>query len=955
MFEHVKESFLNMVLSRYFFMILVVVLMGAGLIYRIFSLQIVNGESYLNNFQLKIEKQRSIPASRGNIYDVNGKLLAYNELAYSVTIEDVYPSGTDKNENINSTIYEVLKILKKNDDDILHEFNIILDNHGRYQFNVEDTALLRFLADVYGHSSVKDLRYEEKTATPDDVMEYLCGRKKFAIGAYFDPEDKNSFRVGYGYTKQETLNILTVRYALNAKSFQKYIATTIAKDVSERSVAMIMENKDSLPGISIAEDTIRKYNNSKYFSQIIGYTGKIDPEELTSLQAENEQYDLNDIVGKSGIEKSMETKLQGTKGYEKVFVDNVGKVIETSERTESTAGHDIYLSIDSEIQIAATDILEEKLASILLSKIRNIKEYNPSENASSSDIVIPIYDVYYACINNNIIDIDHFTEADASATETAVLEAFTGKLEKVMECLHSELYENHTPYNKLSKEYQVYQSYIVSALYSAKVLKSDEIDKNDATYIAWTTDETISLYEYLSYAISMNWVDVSKLNMESQYSDSTEIFEQTVGYIDEMLTDNTGFQKKIYKYLLKEDGISGRQICQILIDQDVLKLSEEDRERFESGGESPYNFVMKRIECLDITPAMLALDPCSGSIVITNVNTGKVIALVSYPSYDNNKMSNGVDPVYYAGLRENLASPLINYATYQKTAPGSTFKMVSATAGLLEGVISTTDTIQCNGIFDKMDNPPKCWIYPRGTHGKLNVSGGIKNSCNIFFYEVGYRLSMIGDTFHNEIGLNMLAKYADMYGLSEKTGIEIEEAEPEISDLDAVRSAIGQGTNNYTTIGLSRYVTTVANSGTCFNLTLLDKITDHDGDVLENCTAEVRNTISMDPGYWKAIHTGMRGVVESKAYYSNLGINVAGKTGTAQESKSRPNHALFVSYAPYEQPEISVTVRVAHGYTSDYAAQIAREVYKYYFHLEDADKIITGNATGIEQGTINGD
>ena len=82
---------------------------------------------------------------------------------------------------------------------------------------------------------------------------------------------------------------------------------------------------------------------------------------------------------------------------------------------------------------------------------------------------------------------------------------------------------------------------------------------------------------------------------------------------------------------------------------------------------------------------------------------------------------------------------------------------------------------------------------------------------------------------------------------------------------------------------------------------------------------------------------------------------MAGKTGTAQESKSRPNHALFVSYAPYEQPEISVTVRVAHGYTSDYAAQIAREVYKYYFHLEDADKIITGNATGIEQGTINGD
>lgn len=936
-------------------MILVVIFVGAGLVYRIFSLQIVNGETYLNNFQLKIEKQRSIASTRGNIYDANGKLLAYNELAYSVNIEDVYASSSDKNVNLNSTIYEVINILKKNGDDISHDFNIILDNHNQYQFNVEGNSLLRFLADVYGHSSIKDLKYEEKTATPDAVVEYLGGRKKFGIGDYTNPDDKQSFVVGMGYTKRETLNILTVRYAMNEKSFQKYIATTIAKNVCDKSVAMILENADRLPGVSIAEDTIRKYNNSKYFSQIIGYTGKIDTDELAQLEAEDDNYDLNDIVGKSGIEKSMELELQGQKGHEVVFVDNVGKVIETSERTESIAGNNVYLSIDSDIQIAATDILEEKLASILLAKIRNIKEYNPSENASSSDIVIPIYDVYYACINNNVIDIDHFLEKDATETELAVLNAYNAKEAAVMDTIHTELFEKHTPYNQLKKEYQVYQSYIASALYSTKVLKSEEVDKNDDVYVAWTTEETISLYDFLSYAISKNWVDVSKLNMESQYSDSNEIFNQLVKYIDEMLEENVGFSKKIYKYLIKEDAITGRQICQILIDQKVININEEEIAQFESGKENAYSFMVKRIENLDITPAMLALDPCSGSIVVTDVNTGKVIALVSYPSYDNNRMVNGVDPVYYASLRENLASPLINYATYQKTAPGSTFKMVSSTAALMEGILSTTDTIQCNGIYDKTDNPPKCWIYPRGSHGKLNVSGGIKNSCNIFFYEVGYRLSLIGDSFNNEIGLSMLGKYADLYGLSEKTGLEIEEAEPEVSDLDAIRSAIGQGTNNYTTIGLARYVSTVANNGTCYNLTLLNKITDNDGNILKTCSAEVRNTIKMDQSFWNAIHAGMRGVVESKAYYSNLGVNVAGKTGTAQESKSRPNHALFVSYAPYESPEISVTVRVANGYTSDYAAQIAREVYKYYFKLEDANDIITGNANGIEQGTINGD
>ena len=117
----------------------------------------------------------------------------------------------------------------------------------------------------------------------------------------------------------------------------------------------------------------------------------------------------------------------------------------------------------------------------------------------------------------------------------------------------------------------------------------------------------------------------------------------------------------------------------------------------------------------------------------------------------------------------------------------------------------------------------------------------------------------------------------------------------------------------------------------------------------------MRNQIDMDASYWNSIHAGMRRVVEGKTYYSDLGVNVAGKTGTAQESASRPNHALFVSYAPYEDPEISVVVRVANGYTSDYAAQIGREIYKYYYGLADESEIITGTAGTLEGGSINAD
>ncbi len=406
--------------------------------------------------------------------------------------------------------------------------------------------------------------------------------------------------------------------------------------------------------------------------------------------------------------------------------------------------------------------------------------------------------------------------------------------------------------------------------------------------------------------------------------------------------------------MILNDEISGRQICELLMEQYVVEPTEEEIAQFRAGAVTPYAFMRNRIEQLDLTPAQLALDPYSGSIVVTDVNMGDVLAIASYPSYDNNRMANGVDAAYFASLRNDLSSPMLNYATQQRTAPGSTFKPVSATAGLLEGVITLTDTITCVGIFDKITLPPRCHIYP-GAHGALNVTGGLRYSCNYFFYEVGYRLGTVGDTYNDSVGLNKLAKYADMYGLSETSGIEIEEYAPGVSDLDAVRSAIGHGTNNYTTAGLARYVTTVANSGTCYNLTLVDKVEDQNGGLIRDNSATVRNRIDMDPAYWNAIHLGMRQVVENKAYFADLDVDVAGKTGTAQESRNRPNHALFISYAPYEAPEISVTVRVANGYTSDYAAQIAKDVYEYYYGLKEEDEIITGMAGNLEGGAINAD
>ena len=952
--EHFKENFMNMVTSRLLVLMLVIAGMGGYLIYWIFQLQIVNGEQYYNDFQLKIRKERTLPATRGNILDRDGNLLAYNELAYSVTIEDVYESGRGKNAKLNHTIRRLIAMIEENGDQVISDFHIEVNRSGEYAYTVEGVQLLRFLADIYGYASIDDLKEREKAAAPEDVVKYLCGTGRYGIGDYTDDDDSDSFVEGLGFSKEEVLKIITIRYAMSANSYQRYIATTVAENVSQETVAVIMENADTLDGVSIAEGTIRKYNESIYYAQVIGYTGRVAQEELEALQGQNPAYDLNDTVGKSGIEASMEMELQGKKGSETVYVDNMGKVVETSDRVEPAAGNDIVLTLDTGLQKACYHILESKLAAILLNKIENIKEYTPPEGGSGGNIPIPIYDVYYACINNNVIDTTHFTSEYAGETEVAVQEAYLDKKARVFATLQDELTGSCTPYDALTEEYQVYESYVASALYERDILMTDVVDKSDATYIAWTKDEVISLNEYLNYAIAQNWINVSKLDIDSRYLDSVEIYNKILEYIFDVLDRDLEFDKKIYRYMILNDEITGRQICELLMEQYVVEPTEEEIAQFRAGAVTPYAFMRNRIEQLDLTPAQLALDPHSGSIVVTDVNTGDVRAIASYPSYDNNRMANGVDAAYFASLKSDLSSPMLNYATQQRTAPGSTFKPISATAGLLEGVITLSETISCVGIFDKITQPPRCHIYP-GAHGALNVTGGLRYSCNYYFYEVGYRLGTVGDTYNDSVGLNKLAKYADMYGLSETSGIEIEEYAPGVSDLDAVRSAIGHGTNNYTTAGLARYVTTVANSGTCYNLTLVDKIEDQSGGLVRDNMAVVRNRIDMNPAYWDAIHAGMRQVVENKAYFSDLDVNVAGKTGTAQESRNRPNHALFISYAPYEDPEISVTVRVANGYTSDYAAQIAKDVYEYYYGLKDEKEIITGTAGDLEGGAINAD
>ena len=960
----IKRIFKKISLKRTTVLILVFVIMSVVLVRRLFDLQIIQGEDYISKFQARTTKERVLKSTRGNILDRNGDILASNVLSYSLTLEDngTYTSTREKNLTLNGVAYQVLQILHSNGDDITHSFHIVVDKNGEYAFDVvEGFTLNRFRADIYGQALIDDLKDEQKTATADQMMEFLTGSEKFSIvlsgDRAYTEDELTSHGLPLTLTKQEMLDIATIRYELNTNSFKKYMQVTIATNVSEKSVAAIMENKTGLQGIDVVEDSIRQYIDDESMAPILGYTGKASSEELTELRKQNPDYSNDAIVGKAGIEQYMELTLQGTDGKETVSVDNLGKVLKIDEDTkvEPVAGDDVQLTIDTDWQSAIYQILKQRVAGVLLTKIDAAKTFDYTYVTDASQIRIPIYDVYNALISNSVIDITKFSNEDASDIEKNLYAKFQQKQQRVFDTISTKLNGSNPPaYKDEDEETQEYLSYICNDLLrdTLGIISKDAIDTSDATYKAWTTDETISLKDYLTYATSQGWIDISSFSPEGEYLDSEEIYQALTAYIIDYLSTDTGFSKLLYKYMLQEDTISGQEICLVLYEQGVLDKNDDDYENLASGAMGAYDFMINKIYTLEIEPAQLALMPCSASAVVVDVKTGDVVALVSYPGYDNNRLTNDMDTDYYAKLALDQSSPFFNKATQQTTAPGSTLKLLSTIAGMEEGIIDEGTYIECTGTFDYVDPPINCW-YKNG-HGSLDIRTAIEQSCNYFFNMIGFQLGKVGDNEFSEVqSLNKLQEYASLIGLDRKTGIELSEATPKVSDAKAVPSYMGQGNNLFTTSELARYATVMATSGNVFKLTLLDKVMDPKGEVIQEYEPEIEDVVNISSNIWDVIHDGMRRVIQTHSQFDGLGVEVAGKTGTAELDLRHPNHGLFIGYAPASDPEYAVAIRIANGYSSGNACLIANDIFKYMYNLADKDSILTGIASTDTSDTLN--
>lgn len=435
-----------------------------------------------------------------------------------------------------------------------------------------------------------------------------------------------------------------------------------------------------------------------------------------------------------------------------------------------------------------------------------------------------------------------------------------------------------------------------------------------------------------------------------------ELDKNEQGYDQNDIIGKTGIQYVFEKYLkgtngirqvdmavdgtitgeyISEEAVAGSDVV-LTIDVNLQAIAE--------------NALKKNIEDIKTGKYGDKSDADAGSVVVMNVNTGEVLAIASYPDYEPQLFVNGISNEKYA---EYMAvSALYNRAISGTYAPGSTFKMITAIAGLETGAITINDKINDTGVYPYA-HKPVCWLWTsnhRG-HGYLNVSNAIKHSCNFFFYEVG-----------NRIGIDNLEKYASYFGLGRKTGIEVpSESTGSIASQkraseenrnwylgETLSAAIGQSYNNFTPIQMAKYISMLANGGNAIDVTVIKSIINPNGteiskDEIEQfsnqklgITNEETEKLDISKENLNAVLEGMRGVTSESggtaySYFRDFNIEVGGKTGSAEAGNK--TNAWFVGFAPYDNPEIAVVIIVENGAHGAYTAGVAREIFAEYFGM----------------------
>lgn len=476
---------------------------------------------------------------------------------------------------------------------------------------------------------------------------------------------------------------------------------------------------------------------------------------------------------------------------------------------------------------------------------------------------------------------------------------------------------------------------------------AEDVDMNVVTKIkergsefsgVYISTEYFRTYEYDTLAAHILG-GIGKLNKEEYdvlkdkgYGYNDVVGKRGIEKIEEEYLKGTDGKKNVMKDINEDADVTLEDIPAIPGNYVTLTIDADLQKTAESS-------LQKRIN--EISAKGTGAD--AGAVVVLDVSNGDVLACANYPTYNPETFNKD-----YSELVNNSAKPIWNRAISGTYTPGSTLKPLIAIAALESGAVTAEEQLECNGIYDYYeDYKPKCWIWSsqHRTHGKLNVTGAIENSCNCYFYEVGRRC-----------GIEKMNEYAKKYGLGECTGIELSEeakgamSSPEYKEKtageygdtkwyagDVIQTAIGQSYSFFTPIQLANYIAAIANNGTLYKTHTVKSIRSSvDGAIVKETQPEILNTIDVSEKTLEAVKKGMLGVVDegsASAIFKDYPVGIAGKTGTAQVGKNKSDNALFVAYAPYDNPQIAVAVVIEKGEKGYNAAYVAKDIFDEYFDL----------------------
>lgn len=926
------EHFLDLCKNRIFVMLCGVIVLFTIIVLRLFSLQIIHGEYYDESITASVSKTLPVAASRGNIYDRYGRPLAINTVAYCVQVDGSVTLELNREERktLATDLTDWLWADGHHDVDSLP-----ITTSSPYSFTFKGTDEEKEKLEKSWKASI-GLEKKQYKLSATECLKYLY--KKYDVPEGYTAAQKRTY---LSLAMSDDRNLMALTLARKLSEFGETIDDELPLDTEAPYAFQFNGNTNrekSWKQSMLMKGKELNYNSRKTLDYLRDFFGLPEglPEQL-----------VRDTLG---IRYSLYLKRYQQYQTVTIATDISDKTLAYVEENQDTFPNVV---IDT---VSLRDYPEGEYFSHILGYIRQMTEsdyalYKDEVDAdgnplySQTDVVGQdgMEKLYEKELNG--VDGKVLIEVDNQGRRMSVIdstEPVAGK--DVFLTLDSKLQK--VAYDTLESELRT------------AVLR--KLTGGGKTYASST--------ELFTSMININHISAQKM-IQAEDGVQKQVYQklkQANPTFSPTQDDAVAVAKEFLIDGLEKGSISLKELMLMMIEQGNLSVTEEEKASIENGA-SPTAFIIKKLSNGEMSPADTGLDPCTGSVFVTQVGTGEVLASVTYPSYDNNELVNTFNNAYYNDLLQDGNTPLVNRPLKQKKASGSTFKMITALAGLETGTITPSTTIVDKGLFKDAGVPyARCWIYSNtgGTHGPVNVSHALEVSCNYFFYELGYRLGSTANGSDSNKAITTLNEYMAAFGLNDYTGVELDEYGPTMAspankekavktfnpdattsqtrwtDGDTIRTAIGQSINSYTPAQITKYVSTLANGGTLYKLHMVDHIQNADGTLHSEVEETVENVTKFKEENLQAVYQGMYLVTNGshgtlRTAFNDLPVKVAAKTGTAEEDKNRSSHTWFVCFAPFDDPQIAITVMIPFGEGSGTPAPaVAKAIIREYLGLD---------------------